>query len=426
MKEIVISLPKKETMKILDFLEKEVQINAIIYTQCINCDEFKIYIPQNKVGDLLLKLSNIGCGVSYGLVTVSDVETIKPIPKETNNLSYEMSGTSSIEQVYASIVANVHFTNDYIMFCILSAILATIGLVSNNNAIIVASMLLSPIMGPLLGFTLGVVIQDEFLIRRSLKTEAFGLLIIFCTSFLVGLPFSEFDDDLEWPTDEMLNRGRPRDVVLGLLFAIPSGIAVGLSITNSGVNKFVGVAVAASLVPVLCNAGILFGYAMMDKIHLVPVTNDDFAMMGVYSFVIFVTNVIVITGAGMIIFRIKYGRGTIRRTSTTWKFPGLGKYREKVERFTQDSIDITKFFDIDDIEKLVPKKITEYDERKKTRSEAEIKEMLKSNLWAKTVLYRFVKYWADMNRQRKLINELNLERDFDSAIIEIEGLKKEI
>ena len=55
MKEVLISVPKDKTNDVGVFLEKEIKMNSIIYLAGVNCDQFIIYLPQNKVRDLLEK-----------------------------------------------------------------------------------------------------------------------------------------------------------------------------------------------------------------------------------------------------------------------------------------------------------------------------------------------------------------------------------
>lgn len=61
-----------------------------------------------------------------------------------------------------------------------------------------------------------------------------------------------------WPTDEMVNRGDPVNLILGFLIALPSGVGVALAISGRNTSSLVGVAISASLLPPCVNAGLLW------------------------------------------------------------------------------------------------------------------------------------------------------------------------
>lgn len=463
MKEVTINIPKDKMQEVGVFLEKEIKMNSIILNIAENCSQFTIYLPQSKVRDLLQKLDTIGCGTSYGIIKISNINAMKPVPKETNNLTFKTSGTLSLEQIYSLITSNIDLTFDYITYTIVSSIIASLGLCTNSVVMIVASMLLSPIMGPILGFTLGIIIKDWFLIKRSLKTELVSLLLIFMTAFIIGLIFGNYADSYEWPTVEMMIRGQDRDILVGFLLALPTGIAVGLSVTTGGINNFVGVAVAASLVPALANAGLLLAHGMMIKIHLNNNSNENFSLMGLYSFLIFLLNVIIISLVGLIVFRLKKIK-SFRRTSTMWKFPkitdhlGLEKKPEISEFMELDEIiiqnnnnspialqwadyeqDNEQYTDqnkqdnlisvvIDDpqsdqlINELKEEIVNKFSE-KKDLTKGEIREIIKSNPRIKTTLHKAIRGRVEKMRELKREEE-QAEKELDEKL-KASGNKKD-
>jgi len=404
MYEVVVSVEKERRDEMLEFLTNKIKINSIIFNECVNCDQFTVYLPPDKVGNFSQELSLIGCGVNYGIIKMVKIDTLKPIPKQTNNLVYQTRGKQSIEQVYSTVVSNIHLTSDYVMFCIVTAMIATIGLGTNNNALIIASMLLSPIMGPILGITLGTVINDKILIKRSLVTEFVSIVVIFITGFTLSIIFSFFAEDYNWPTEEMTTRGEVDDVILGVLVAIPSGIAIGHTVASGGINNLVGVAVAAALVPVLVNSGMLFAYHIMAEI-LEHNNNKDLLEMGLFSFAILAINIFLIWLASYIVLKIKYKGDTIRRTSVNWKFTPL-KFEKKKEE-DNESIFIDIFMESENDADI----INNFKEREPTDSaittatkqftKNQIKEMLNGNLYYKMILKRFFRKQVEGIRKRK-------------------------
>ncbi|XP_023222454.1 uncharacterized protein LOC111623946 [Centruroides sculpturatus] len=163
----------------------------------------------------------------------------------------------TVAQVVEGVRANANLNFDFVMFTILASIIAAVGLVESSSVILVASMLISPLMGPILAGTFGTVIQDGPLRNLGIKTEILGLLLCILFGFLFGLisgPFSNQWVQGDWPTKEMTSRGELRSLWLGVLVALPSGAGVALSVLGGNAGSLVGVAISASLLPPAVNA----------------------------------------------------------------------------------------------------------------------------------------------------------------------------
>ena len=146
-----------------------------------------------------------------------------------------------------------------------SIFVASIGLNANSTAVVIGAMLISPLMGPILGVGLSIAINDIDTLKRSLINLAImiGLSLITAFMFFWLFPLSE-------DTSELLGRVRPdiRDV----LIAFFGGLALIIARTKKGTIASVifGVAIATALMPPLCTAGyglakgnfIYFGQAM--------------------------------------------------------------------------------------------------------------------------------------------------------------------
>jgi uncharacterized membrane protein len=72
---------------------------------------------------------------------------------------------------------------------------------------VVASMLVSPLMGPILAFTFGAAIDDRGMMWRGLKNETMAFFITVFLGFVLGLVLTPFADVMSWPTNEMAARG---------------------------------------------------------------------------------------------------------------------------------------------------------------------------------------------------------------------------
>jgi uncharacterized hydrophobic protein (TIGR00271 family) len=131
--------------------------------------------------------------------------------------------------------------------------IASVGLNTNSSAVIIGAMLISPLMGPIIGGGLGLGINDYKLVRRSLRNLLFAVVISILASTLYFLisPLSEVQS-------ELLARTKP--TFFDVLIAIFGGAAgiIALSRHEKG-NAIPGVAIATALMPPLCTAG--FGLA---------------------------------------------------------------------------------------------------------------------------------------------------------------------
>uniref|UniRef100_T1J323 Uncharacterized protein n=1 Tax=Strigamia maritima TaxID=126957 RepID=T1J323_STRMM len=182
----------------------------------------------------------------------------------------------TVAQVVGGVKAGANLTFDYIMFVIIASLIAGLGLVENSPVVVVASMLISPIMGPIMAWTFGVVIKDKHLQRVGIKSEIIGLCTCLCTGFVFGCVCGPLDKVWGFgflPTLEMLSRCKLRTLWVGVLVALPSGAGVALSILGGNAGSLVGVAISASLLPPAVNAGMMWAYALV--IYVRSFTEQD-------------------------------------------------------------------------------------------------------------------------------------------------------
>ncbi|MBN4084848.1 DUF389 domain-containing protein [Flavobacteriaceae bacterium AH-315-B10] len=136
----------------------------------------------------------------------------------------------------------------WILIC--SIFVASVGLNANSTAVVIGAMLISPLMGPILGVGLSVAINDIDTLRKSLINFGVMIVLSIITAFLFFWTFP-----LSEETSELLGRTRPdiRDV----LIAFFGGLALIIARTKKGTIASVifGVAIATALMPPLCTAG---------------------------------------------------------------------------------------------------------------------------------------------------------------------------
>ncbi|KAA0162915.1 hypothetical protein FNF28_04471 [Cafeteria roenbergensis] len=172
-----------------------------------------------------------------------------------------------VDKILDQIAQGAALSFDYVAMVSVASVLAGVGLATNNAVVIVASMLVSPLMAPVLALTFGIFICDLRLARIGAVTELVGLVICVLFGFMTGLviaPLAEHADITGgvWPTSEMTSRGTDLGLIVGVVVAIASGCGVALGIAGNNVSGLVGVAISASLLPPIVNAGMLWAYSL--------------------------------------------------------------------------------------------------------------------------------------------------------------------
>lgn len=158
-----------------------------------------------------------------------------------------------------SIRKGVEFKGANLWILIFAIFMASLGLNVNSTAVIIGAMLISPLMGPIMGIGLAVGLNDIELLRRSLKsflvTTAFSVAT--ATIYFIFTPLAEAQS-------ELLARTSP--TIYDVFIALFGGLAgvVALSTKEKG-NVIPGVAIATALMPPLCTAG--FGLATGNLIY---------------------------------------------------------------------------------------------------------------------------------------------------------------
>ena len=154
------------------------------------------------------------------------------------------------EATISAIKADIPFKGATAWILICSIFVASVGLNANSTAVVIGAMLISPLMGPILGVGMSIAINDIDTLRKSL----INLLTMLALSLLTAFLFFYFFP-LNQDTSELLGRVRPdiRDV----LIAFFGGLALIIARTKKGTIASVifGVAIATALMPPLCTAG---------------------------------------------------------------------------------------------------------------------------------------------------------------------------
>lgn len=147
------------------------------------------------------------------------------------------------------ISSGVYFRGSNLWVLIFAIFIASLGLNTNSTAVIIGAMLISPLMGPIIGMGLAIGINDLELLKSSIKNYMVATVIsvLTATIYFVITPLTEAQS-------ELLARTSP--TLYDVLIALCGGAAGILALSTKGKGNVIpGVAIATALMPPLCTAG---------------------------------------------------------------------------------------------------------------------------------------------------------------------------
>lgn len=146
----------------------------------------------------------------------------------------------------------------YYILLSISALIAGFGVVTNSPAVVIGAMLVSPLMTPIFGVSLGLVRGDMALLRKAFVAEFGGVLVAVGVATLLGIfPFAQE------VTPEMLSRTSP--TLLDLLVAALAGIAGCLAMIDERISPVLpGIAMATALTPPLAVSGLCIAFGAFE------------------------------------------------------------------------------------------------------------------------------------------------------------------
>ena len=199
-----------------------------------------------------------------------------------------LSDEIDYENASLSIRKNIAFkgTNVFILAC--AIIIASVGLNVNSIPVIIGAMLISPVMGPIMGFGLGLGTQDNELVKNALKNFAVMVAISILASslFFVLSPLSLVNPS------ELLARTRP--TIYDVFIALFGGFAGIIETSRKDKGSVItGVAIATALMPPLCTVGygisiwkgsVIFGALYLFLINSIFIALATFAAVKYFRF----------------------------------------------------------------------------------------------------------------------------------------------
>ena len=198
-------------------------------------------------------------GSDTARIIIMPVDAVLPRNEETaeSDKAKAASGIQTREELYNSIERGARLDSTFLLLVFLSTIVASIGLIENNIAVIVGAMVIAPLLGPNIALAFATSLGDRELMWQSLRTNLAGLSLTLVMAIVIGLI---------WPgylgSFEILVRTDVKPD--GIVLALASGAAAVLSLASGLSSALVGVMVAVALLPPAATLGMMLGSGQFD------------------------------------------------------------------------------------------------------------------------------------------------------------------
>lgn len=162
------------------------------------------------------------------------------------------------QEIYDKVSEVLNASNEYYIMLTLSTIVAVVGILKNDVAIIISSMIIAPLLSPNIALSFSMSIADMELAKKSIKNLFFGIGLVLALSIFLGniLPISPNNPQIL----SRMNLG-----AMDIIIALCAGIVGALS-TVSGISSVVvGVMIAVALLPPLVAFGLTLGAGYFDE-----------------------------------------------------------------------------------------------------------------------------------------------------------------
>lgn len=180
-------------------------------------------------------------------------QSIKAFLYELLNIRSECDHAATVEAVRK----DISFKGPNAWILVFSIMVASIGLNVSSIPVVIGAMLISPLMGPIVGIGMGMAINDSRMLKRSFVNIGVmvGLSVLTATLYFLLSPLAEYTEEL---------RARTYPTILDVFVAIFGGLALIVAKAKKGTIAPVifGVAIATALMPPLCTAG--YGFSVWE------------------------------------------------------------------------------------------------------------------------------------------------------------------
>ncbi|MBS3815970.1 MAG: TIGR00341 family protein [Candidatus Thermoplasmatota archaeon] len=272
----------EEDDKVLDFWHEDVAEEKVLMKLLVDADE-----SQTVIDSLNDKFSRYEAfrlllfRVEASLPVAEEEEEEEEEKEEGKEEDGKETRGVSREELYAEVKDQSELSRVYVLLTLLAAVVASIGVLRDDVAVIVGAMVIAPMLAPNVGLSLATTLADVDLAKLAAKTAVMGILLSFLVSIALGviLPVDPNTAQISARTDVS---------ILHVVLALSAGSAGTLAYTKGLSSAVIGVMVALALVPAIAASGLLIG--------------SQYFTLGFNALIMFFVNLICINLAGVLTF----------------------------------------------------------------------------------------------------------------------------
>lgn len=198
-----------------------------------------------------------------------------------------------IKTEFEKLNINIHsFSHVNIILVIIASFIGSIGLLTNNYQTVIASKIIGLALIPFISLSIIILTGNIKLISNSL-----GKCILFvCLCLIVGAIIgfiNSYNNYVTEPTPEMMSRANFKYNKFGLelLVSIVAGIGIYYSIIKTSIIAFIGLILVVSIIPPICNAGVLYGMSLHNYINNNLEKHNEYITYANNSFMLFAVDI---------------------------------------------------------------------------------------------------------------------------------------
>lgn len=216
-------------------------------------------------------------------LSVIETEALLPEPEDEEKQEEleRQDQTTAREEIFTQVKKGAHLTRDMLLLTALATFVAALGMNRDQVAVVIGSMVIAPLLGPILAFAFGTALGNRDLLLISARTLGAGLGVATLAGVALGLSIEVH------PESSLLQFDEPLGLATTAL-PLAAGSAAALAIASANTAPLVGVAVAAALLPPLAGFGLLIGAGE--------------TILAVKALVMVLANIVAITLAAQIVF----------------------------------------------------------------------------------------------------------------------------
>ncbi len=206
--------------------------------------------------------ANFGSTPGFRVVVLAVEATLpriedEPKPAAVPDKPKLIAGTRiSRDELLEDIASATRSNAVYLAMVVLSALVAAVGMIRDQVAVVIGAMVIAPLLGPNVAFSLATVLGDTKMLRRALRTNAVGITVALAIALVMGLLLHP-----DPATPELA--ARTQVGLSDLAVALAAGVAGTLAFTSGLPSTLVGVMVAVALMPPTMAVGLLAGAGHM-------------------------------------------------------------------------------------------------------------------------------------------------------------------